>query len=302
MKKYAPVLIICYKRPQHLLNLINSLLANEESKETEVYFYIDRHKDAEDKLDNEEVEKICNKNWKFKKTHVIKNLENKGLKRHILDSITEVAKLNSNLIVLEDDIVVSQKFLEYMNFCLDYYKESKVFHINGFNYTNKINNPKKVYPDTLMAPWGWATWSNKWNNFINSDDFDTDLISNQSFSKQIVFNFYGMANYKTQIKDNLNNKINTWAVFWHQFIVINDGVTLSPGLSHTQNLGFDGSGTNSGSKNIFETKLNNNSTKIPTKILTKVNSNLIVTLKWHIKKVIKNRLDYHIFSRFRKLT
>ena len=127
MKDYAPIVIICYKRPKHLTKLIKSLLTNDESKETEVFFYIDKYSDSKDKLKNDEVEKICNKNWKFKKIHVIKNSENKGLKKHILESITEVSKLNSKFIVLEDDIVVSNKFLEYMNFSLEYYKDSKVF-------------------------------------------------------------------------------------------------------------------------------------------------------------------------------
>ena len=302
MKDYAPIIIICYKRPKHLIKLIESLLTNDESKETEVFFYIDKYSDSNDKLKNDEVEKICNKNWKFKKTHVIKNSENKGLKKHILESITEVSKLNSKFIVLEDDIVVSNKFLEYMNFSLEYYKGSKVFHINGFNFANKLNNPRKIYPNLLIAPWGWATWSIKWKNFIESDNFDSDLISDATFNKKITFNFFGMANFKTQIEDNITNKINTWAVFWHQHIVMNDGFMVSPGSSHTQNIGFDGSGENSGSVNIFETSLNSHSSNIPTKLITMLIRNFIVALNWHFKKVIKNRYNYHIASRLNRLS
>ena len=60
---------------------------------------------------------------------------------------------------------------------------------------------------------GLGNLVNKVENFIESDNFDSDLISDATFNKKITFNFFGMANFKTQIEDNITNKINTWAVF-----------------------------------------------------------------------------------------
>ena len=197
-------------------------------------------------------------------------------------------------ILLEDDVIVSKNFLEYMNLSLNKYKNSNVFHVNGFNYNNFINKPSKAYVSTLMFSWGWATWSDKWLDFVNTPNFDSDKIAKASKKQINRFSLYGLNNWYNQIEDNSKGKVSTWAVFWYQHIILNNGFTISPGRSHTKNSGFDGSGMNSGNKDIFTTKLNNKSTVNFQKRYRACNSNLIVSIFWNYKRKTQMRIVYHL--------
>ena len=296
----SPIAIICFNRPNHLIKTLSSLSKNAEAINSEVYFFIDKFKNINDKDLNLETLEVCKRNWGFKKTHVIYNSHNKGLKLQIIESATHMAENHKSFILLEDDIVVSRNFLKYMNSSLDMKNNLNIFHINGYNYINRINNPSKAYLNTLMFPWGWATWSDKWLSFVQSPNFDKDKITNSTKKTINRFNFYGLNNFYYQIEKNLSGKINTWAIFWYQHIIINNGFTISPGKSHTLNIGFDGSGTNSGNKNIFKTNLNNQITHIFPITSNVFNSNLVVSIYWHFKKNLKERFDYHIKSRIIK--
>ena len=290
---YVPIAVICYNRPQHLKKVLNSLLENPESKYSEIYFFIDKFDNLRSKDANQKVIEICKENWEFKKINIFTNKVNKGLKMQIIDSATFMALNHSAFIMLEDDVVVSKNFLHYMNLSLKKYKDSNIFHINGYNYNNFINNPKNAYVSLLMFSWGWATWSDKWLEFVNTPDFDSDKIAKVAKKEMNRFNIYGLSNYYNQIKDNSTGKIRTWAIFWYQHISLNNGYTISPGKSHTINLGFDGSGTNSGRSDNYNTKLNNLTTENFQNKIGIYNSNHIVTIFWSLKVLIKEYLRYH---------
>lgn len=293
-ENYVPIAVICFARPRHLKDMIHALLENPEANNSEIFFFIDKTDDFRNENLNKEVLKICSQKWDFKKTHIITNTINKGLKNQIIDSATFMAMKYPAFILLEDDVMVSKNFLEYMNLSLNKYKNSNVFHINGFNYNNSINKPSKAYVSTLMFSWGWATWSDKWLEFVNTPNFDSNKIAKASKKQINRFSFYGLNNWYNQIEDNSKGKISTWAVFWYQHIILNSGFTISPGRSHTKNLGFDGSGTNSGNKNIFKTKLNNKSTVNFQHRLRACNSNLIVSIFWNFKRKTQMSIEYHI--------
>tara|TARA_Y100000389_G_scaffold204944_1_gene261086 strand:+ start:12822 stop:13748 length:927 start_codon:yes stop_codon:yes gene_type:complete len=299
--QHSPIAIVCFNRPNHLMKTLNALMENPESIDSEVYFFVDKFKDIKDKELNQQTIKVCEMDWNFKKINIVSNSHNKGLKLQIIDTATYMAKKHKTFILLEDDIIVSSKFLDYMNSSLSINEKTNIFHINGYNYSNIINNPSKAYTSTLMFPWGWATWSDKWLSFIESPDFDKDKITNSTKRQIKKFNFYGLANYYYQIDDNLSGKISTWAIFWYQHIILKNGLTLSPGKSHTLNIGFDGTGTNSGNKegvsNIYDTRLNKKSTFMFPKKYQIFNLNLIVSVYFHIKKNLNERVNYH----FKKL-
>lgn len=294
---FSPIAIICFNRPNHLIKTLNALMKNPEAANSEVYFFIDKFIDQKDKELNQITLEVCKRDWNFKKIHIIPNLHNKGLKLQIIDAATHMAKNHKNFILLEDDIVVSNKFLNYMNSSISLYEKSNIFHINGYNYNNFINNPSKAYISPLIFPWGWATWSDKWLSFVESQDFDKDKITNSTKKQKNRFNFYGLMNNYYQIDDNLSGKISTWFIFWYQHIILKDGFSLTPGKSHTLNIGFDGTGTNSGNKNgiknIYNTKLNKKQTIIFPKKYQIFNLNLFVSGYFHIKKNLNDRVTYH---------
>jgi FkbM family methyltransferase len=54
-----------------------------------------------------------------------------------------------------------------------------------------------------------------------------------------------------QILDNKLGKINTWAIFWYATIFKRNGLCLSPSVSFTRNIGFDGTGIHCGTSEAF---------------------------------------------------
>ncbi|WP_217496506.1 hypothetical protein [Providencia heimbachae] len=78
--------------------------------------------------------------------------------------------------------------------------------------------------------------------------WNTNLI--QKFNLDNNYNFF------SQIRNNLNGTLNTWAIFWYATIFSNNGLCLNPTKSLVINIGNDGSGENCGSIDIYKTQLN----------------------------------------------
>ena len=68
---YAPVIVFTYKRSEHLQNLLSSLEQNIESKFTDLFIYIDKVDNPQDKSYNDEVINTANKEWNFKSMKIV---------------------------------------------------------------------------------------------------------------------------------------------------------------------------------------------------------------------------------------
>ena len=61
----------------------------------------------------------------FKSVYVIESDKNNGLANSIIKGVNDIIKKFGKIIVLEDDLIVSQYFLDFMNRSLSLYKENK---------------------------------------------------------------------------------------------------------------------------------------------------------------------------------
>lgn len=123
----APIVLFVYNRPWHTLQTLEALSKNTLAKESILYIYADGAKNTnqEDiKLIHETKEIIYSKQW-CKETYIIESTTNKGLANSIKIGISEIVNKYGKIIVLEDDIVVSKYFLEYMNNALKLYEDKK---------------------------------------------------------------------------------------------------------------------------------------------------------------------------------
>ena len=171
-KKYNSVSLFAYKRPYHTFRTLKALVNNPESIHTSLHVFIDGPKSSNEKNKIAStlnlIEEFKND---FKKVNIYKSEFNKGLSSSIFDGVSHILSEESSTIVLEDDIVTSKNFLKYMNQSIEYFRDKpKVWHISAYNYPiyNRIN------PDTflwrVMHCWGWATWSERWDSFKNSNE------------------------------------------------------------------------------------------------------------------------------------
>ena len=98
-----------------------------------------------------------------------------------------------------------------------------------------------------------------WKKF---DKNPVRLINEFSEAQQYHFDLDGSGIFWTQIIENAEKKIDTWAIFWYATIYQNHGLCLNPSLTYADNIGIDGSGTHSGNSYSIERRKLNHSIEV----------------------------------------
>ena len=249
----APILLFVYNRPDHVRRGVESLLANELAKDSELYIFSDAAKDEAAQPAVDEVRQFIHTIKGFKEIHYVERSENWGLARSIIDGVTTLVNQYGRVIVLEDDLIVAPYFLQFMNDALETYQnEEKVCHIQACDFTKA-----PTLPDTFLikwtGSWGWATWKRAWMLF-NPDG--QELLDELVRRRQTYrFDFNGKYGYTRMLRRQIQGKNNSWAIRWNASLFLADKLSLNVGKSLVQNEGFDGSGTNCGGGNLYATDL-----------------------------------------------
>lgn len=250
---YSPILLYVYNRPQHLRRCVKSLLANNLAKESEVFIFSDASKNEGDAETVSQVRQYIKTISGFKEIHIIEREKNWGLARSIIDGVTTVISEYGRVIVVEDDLVVSPYFLQFMNDALETYKdEERVGHIQACDFTQDSS-----LPDTFLikwtGSWGWATWERAWKHFNpNGQQLLNEL---ERRKKTREFDFNGKYGYTRMLRRQIEGKNNSWAIRWNASLFLNDILSLNVGKSLVSNEGFDGSGTNCGGGGLYASNL-----------------------------------------------
>ena len=253
MQNSAPIAIFAYNRPMHLENLVKSLAKNHLSKHSPVVVFIDGPKNSFDEQKQIQILDYLKGEFPFKSLEIRASLKNKGLANSIRLGVSNMLEDNSSVIVLEDDLVLSSTFLDYMNQALDFYADQpKVASIHGFQYPLKHSIDKPVFFRGADC-WGWATWSDRWATV----SFDSQYLLGQIRDSNLVdsFNLGGGMDFYGMLQNQANGQVDSWAICWHASMFLQDRLTLFPPTSLVQNNGNDGSGVHSGVNNFFETEL-----------------------------------------------
>jgi GT2 family glycosyltransferase len=245
----SPVVLFVHARPLHAQRTLEALRANDGAMETDLYIFADAARNAKESKAVEEVRSLARAVSGFRSVQVIERETNLGLARNILDGVTSVAERHGRAIVLEDDIVTSRNFLRFMNEALDRYEDDpRIWHVNGWTYPVKTQSENRAFLTPVMECWGWATWKDRWQQYRKDPD---RLLGSWDRKTIRRFNIEGGYNYWTDVRRNADGSVSTWAVFWYATIFERGGLCVSPPQSYTVNIGIDGSGVNSGNRNIF---------------------------------------------------
>jgi hypothetical protein len=306
MKELAPVIIFCYQRFHSIKLLIKSLQKNPESKKTFLYIFSDgfnRKNKSNERKNVLKVRKYISTLKGFKKIKIIRRNKNIGLSNNIIAGVDYIFKKYDCAIFLEDDLVVSNNFLRFMNFSLNFYFfKKKVWHISGWNYNIKTKNEKyDAFLWRTMNCWGWATWKDRWK-FFNKDPKLILKTWNKSDIKK--FNLDDYFDFFSQILRNYKNQINTWAIFWYAAIFNQKGLCLNPRISLVKNNGFDRFSTHYFFKdnNNLDLKFSNKKNFILPSLL-KENISIVNQIKILLKKnslvIFNNNIKNFIISRIK---
>lgn len=236
----APVCLFTYKRLDTLTSTIDALKNNNLANQSDLFIFSDGAKNNEDIPYIKEVRRILETVSGFNSVTIKEGKYNKGLASSIIEGISEIINIYGKVIVLEDDLVVSTNFLNFMNDALGFYEnESQVFSIAG--YTPLIFDPKEdVYFTQRASSWGWATWSNRWNRIDwNVSDYST---FKKNKRERRCFNKMGSDMFR-MLDRQQRGIIDSWAIRWcyHQFK--KELYTVVPTISKVQNVGTSNSAT-----------------------------------------------------------
>lgn len=237
----APIVIFAFNRPNHLAELLKSLSRNKEFAQSELFIYVDGPRDNSDIKLVEETREVAKCFSGVKAKNLIIRERNLGLGNSLKTGVTEVFKNSNKIIVLEDDLVVTNSFLKYMNLGLAKYEtEPKVASIHGycFGFDQPIKDPFFLRGADCL---GWATWKDRWES-INWDP--QKLLNRIKNLGQIQdFNLDGSHSYYSALKGETKRGFHSWAIYWHATMFSQGRLTLFPGKSLVEYAGADGSGT-----------------------------------------------------------
>jgi len=245
----SPIAVFLYNRPDKSYKCLKSLSQNHHFNDSHLYIFIDGPKSTTDKRQIENVKKVV-ADFEFKnlkKVHVSNH--NKGLAQSIFQGVNKILSLYDTVIVIEDDLILSPFFLNFINTCLNKYNYKDIYQVSGHNWGESLVSINCPFLIPNINSWGWATWKSKWGGFklgeINKQEikkFDLKLIKK--------FNLNNSYNYFKILKKHLQGKVDSWAIQWYYFVFKNKGYTIYPSTSLVVNNGMDGSGTHTLSSNF----------------------------------------------------
>ncbi|WP_417764151.1 hypothetical protein [Shewanella chilikensis] len=250
----ADIVIFGFNRPDSLANLLSSLSGCSLADESNVHVFIDGPRNDSDKASIDIIKMSIVKNFFtcFASLNIVYRQKNLGLAKSLRDGIDNLFEKNDRLIVLEDDLILSENFIVYMNQALNFYEgEPSIGSISGF--TTSICKPLDYPFDTYFHPrpcsWGWATWKNKWGKCdwnYKPDNFFESLIlrKKSSLAGQDVYRMY---------RNQQLGTINSWAIMWTIHHLRNNLLTVYPYQSMVRNDGFSTLGTHCKGINPFPT-------------------------------------------------
>jgi len=242
MGNTAPIILFTYNRSWHTRQTVEALQRNDLAKESELFIYSDGPKSEADKKSVAEVREYVKSIDGFKQIKLIERESNMGLAKSIIAGVSEILDKYGRIIVLEDDLITSPYFLEYMNNALSLYENNeKVMQISGHMFPVELNADADAVFLPFTTSWGWATWKRAWVHFDADMTGYEKLKSDKALRKK--FDLDGGYPYFEMLEHQREGRVDSWAICWYLSVFMKDGLTLFPRETLVQNIGFDGSGT-----------------------------------------------------------
>jgi hypothetical protein len=238
----APIALFVFKRPNHTLRTLTSLAANPEFTSSPLYIYCDGARNSKDLSEVNLTRNIVN-GWSHPNKIVIEQDANCGLANSVITGVSELTEKYGQVIVVEDDLVVSKNFLSYLNAALRKYRNSEqVMQISAHMFpVPELAGKKETLFLPFISSWGWATWDRAWKNFDANATGWESLVKHRDVRKQ--FDLGGCYDYSGMLFRQMSGKIDSWAIRWNWSVFQCNGLVVYPPTSLVQNIGFDGTGT-----------------------------------------------------------
>jgi len=237
----APIAVFAYNRPQHLHRTVEALRQNSAASASPLHVFCDGPKFRENEAAVSQVRAFARTIEGFVSVTVHEQELNRGLAGSIIAGVTRLCEDFGRIIVVEDDLLVSPRFLDYMNRALDRYEaEPGVMQISGHMFPVRVAVSEDAFFLPFVTSWGWATWARAWRWFDADAKgyarLSADPVLRRAFNMDGAYDYFGM------LAKQQRGEVDSWAIRWNLSVFLQGGLVLYPRRSLVRNLGFDGSG------------------------------------------------------------
>lgn len=193
----APVILFSYKRTALTKRVLDALSGNFLAPDTEVFVFANTCKSGDkDEAKVAETHKmLLEYKGEFKRYTVVLREKPLSVKETMMSALDDIFKKYDRVIVLEDDIMPSKNFLNFMNDALEKYdSDEDMFSVCGYSPI-KVECLSDSYKSLIFRSWGYALWREKYKkaDFLNFENYLYNIDDIHQVIREIptFFPFFG---------------------------------------------------------------------------------------------------------------
>jgi hypothetical protein len=298
-KELSPICLFTYNRLNETIKTIKALQNNFLAIDSDLYIYSDGGRTEKDKEKVRKVRSYLYSISGFKSITILESPANRGLANSVISGVSEMLELNERVIVLEDDLVTSPNFLDFLNHALTFYeRDNAIFSISGYTLNlPSLPGEKDYYFGYRASSWGWGIWRDRWMLIDwNVQEYE-DFIKNKNLVEEFK---RGGSDLPRMLKNQNNGVIDSWAIrfCFHQFRY--NLKTVFPTKSKLISIGFSNEATNTIGSKRFHTPLDK---EIKRNYFFEKFKNIdrIIALEFAAKFSVKSRIYNQLAKKLRRL-
>ena len=232
MARDLPALIIAFRRLDGVQRLMKSL---QEAGVVRVFLTIDGPRTPEDLELQITIERWATE---FASDFDLELLclrrdSNLGVGKGIVESIDWFFSQVEFGLVLEDDLEISDDFVNYVDYCREKFGNHKdLWMISGDQFFPELFDGTQFGTCNYPLVWGWATWSTKWQEMRAAIVGRHRLNFRYLFSP--IYSFWWAGARRVEL-----GLIDTWDIPLALEMRLQGKLTITPPTNLVRNLGFD---------------------------------------------------------------
>ena len=242
IKVWAPIALFIYKRPDHTRRTIMQLQSCVGFDESPIYVFADGPRQSRDipaiQATRSEARRLLGDRAVFMERET-----NAGVDISVIAGVTELCERYGRVVAVEDDLVVSRHFLEFLNAGLTKYEnEPRLMQVCGHMFDVPIlRDSRDAVFLPMISSWGWATWKRAWDLYDPAAHGWTERLRDKRERKR--FDLDGNFGYATMLSRQMRCAVPAWDIRWYYSLFVRDGLAVYPPQTLVLNEGFDGTGT-----------------------------------------------------------
>jgi len=237
----VPVLLVCWRRPDHTLRVIKRL---REVGVRNLFISCDGYIDDDIKTNANvlRTREIVNTtiDWSCKKQIRLSD-KNRGCRDGVCDAIDWFFNFVEEGIIIEDDVIPSFDFFRFCSVLLDRYREQEeILSISGNSIrSDKARLHEKYSYSFSRIPhiWGWALWKRTWHLF------DRNLTGyNRNATQETLTRLFSSRNasfWLDRFDSVASGRVDTWDYQLTYLHIISGKLSCIPCVELVENIGFD---------------------------------------------------------------